>query len=71
MKKAITVYSFYVVESDGSTKLFGAADNIPQRNEIHHELKESGRNFKIVTTYPSGSVCVSEHKTQEAKVCES
>lgn len=62
MKKTITTYSFYVVEQDGSTTLFGVAETIPQRNAMHRELKEAGRHFKIVTTYPVGTVCASEYK---------
>ena len=42
-------------------KLYGNAENIPQANILHNELKNAKKSYRVITTYPDGTQCVSEY----------
>ncbi len=54
-------YSFYIPTKYGKMKLYANAENIPQANMIHNELKNSKKSYRVITTYPDGVQCVSEY----------
>lgn len=54
-------YSFYIPAKYGKMKLYANAENIPQANIIHNELKNAKRSYRVITTYPDGVQCVSEY----------
>ena len=54
-------YSFYITAKYGKMKLYANAENIPQANIIHNELKNAKKSYRVITTYPDGVQCVSEY----------
>jgi hypothetical protein len=54
-------FAFYTPSTKGKMKLYGNADNIPQANILHNELKNAKKSYRVITTYPDGVQCVSEY----------
>ena len=54
-------FTFYVPAKHGTMKLYGNAENIPQANVIHNELRDANKSYRVLTTYPDGVQCVSEY----------
>ena len=54
-------FAFYISSTKGKMKLYGNAENIPQANVLHNELKNAKRSYRVITTYPDGVQCVSEY----------
>ena len=55
------VLAFYIPSTGGKMKLYGKATSISQANILHNELKNTGKSYRVITTFPDGIQCVNKY----------